>query len=55
MGPDITALGPLAKALKDNYPSLVANYYRYDGIDCTVSSGDKHFKESIQLGDSTLY
>ena len=54
MGADITTLGPLAKALKDNYPSLVANYYRWDGIDCAVSSGDKHFKEGIQLGDSTL-
>src|ERR1700750_1559636 len=32
MGYPITTLGPLAKALKENYPALVANYYRFDGI-----------------------
>jgi len=50
----ITTLGQLAKALKDNYPSLVANYYRWDGVNSTVSYGDKHFKEGLQVGDSTL-
>ncbi len=54
MGPDITTLGPLAKRLKEDYPSLVANYYRWDGITSGVSKGDKHFRENIQLGDSTL-
>jgi len=53
-GNPITSVGPLAKALKDNYPSLVANYYRWDGITSAVSYGDKHFREGIQLGDSTL-
>ncbi len=52
--PSITTLGPLAKALKENYPTLVANYYRWDGINSTVSYGDKHFKEGLQMGDSTL-
>jgi len=32
----------------------VANYYRYDGISVTVSRGDRHFRESVQAGDSTL-
>lgn len=54
MGPDITTLGPLAKRLKEDYPNLVANYYRWDGITSVVSKGDKHFREGIQLGDSTL-
>ena len=54
LGPDITTLGPIAKRLKENYPSLVANYYRWDGITSGVSKGDKHFRENIQLGDSTL-
>jgi putative ABC transport system permease protein len=54
MGPDLTTLGPLAKRLKEDYPGLVANYYRFDGIGSGVSKGDKHFRESIQLGDSTL-
>jgi ABC-type antimicrobial peptide transport system permease subunit len=52
--PSITTVGQLAKALKDNYPTLVANFYRWDGINSTVSYGDKHFKEGLQVGDSTL-
>ncbi|MBN9381707.1 MAG: FtsX-like permease family protein [Chitinophagaceae bacterium] len=54
IGYPVANLGPLAKALKENYPRLVANYYRFDGITSTVSYGDKHFREGIQLGDSTL-
>jgi len=54
LGPDITTLGPLAKRLKEDYPNLVANYYRWDGITSVVSKGNKHFREGIQLGDSTL-
>ncbi|GAB2790566.1 ABC transporter permease [Rhabdobacter roseus] len=54
MGMDITTLAPLGRALKENYPRLVANYYRFDGISATVSKGTKHFREDIQLGDSTL-
>src|SRR5436190_8356855 len=53
-GFDIATLGPLAKALKDNYPDLVANYYRYDGITSNVSKGDKSFREGLQVGDSTM-
>ena len=52
--PSITTVGQLAKALKENYPSLVANFYRWDGINSTISYGDKHFKEGLQVGDSTL-
>ncbi|MET7254309.1 ABC transporter permease [Dyadobacter fermentans] len=54
MGLDLTTLGPLGKALKTNYPNLVANYYRYDAITVAVSHGDKHFREDVQTGDSTL-
>lgn len=54
MGIDITTLGPLSKRLKEDYPNLVANYYRWDGITSVVSKGDKHLRENIQLGDSTL-
>jgi putative ABC transport system permease protein len=54
MGYPITTCGPLGKSLKENYPALVANYYRFDGITSNISSGDKHFRENIQLGDSTL-
>jgi putative ABC transport system permease protein len=54
MGYDLATLGPLAKRLKEDYPTLVKNYYRFDGITSVVSKGDKYFRESIQLGDSTL-
>jgi putative ABC transport system permease protein len=54
MGLEITTLAPLGKFLKEQYPHLVANYYRWDGLTSGVSKGDKHFRESIQLGDSTL-
>lgn len=54
MGMDFTTLGPLAKSLKTDYPNLVANYYRYDAITVAVSHGDKHFREDVQTGDSTL-
>ena len=50
----VATLGPLAKALKDKYPDLVANYYRFDGISSNVSKGDKSFRENLQIGDSTL-
>ena len=53
-GMDITTLAPLGPALKAAYPNLVANFYRFYGISATVSKGNNHFRESIQIGDSTL-
>ncbi|MCF0060980.1 ABC transporter permease [Dyadobacter chenwenxiniae] len=54
MGTDIATLGPLGATLKADYPNLVANFYRYDGITVAVSKGEKHFREEVQTGDSTL-
>lgn len=54
MGVEIATLGALGQAMKENYPNLVANFYRFDGVTTVVSKGDKVFRESIQLGDSTL-
>ncbi|MEO6669527.1 MAG: ABC transporter permease [Ferruginibacter sp.] len=54
MGLNLTTIGPLGKALKENYPTLVANYYRWDGVTSTVSKDDKIFREGLQIGDSTL-
>jgi ABC-type antimicrobial peptide transport system permease subunit len=54
IGYPIASLGPLAKALKDDYPNLVANFYRNDAITTNISYGDKHFREGMQVGDSTL-
>lgn len=54
MGLDLTTVGPLAKALKEQYPQLVANYYRWDGVTSSVSKNGKVFREGLQVGDSTL-
>ena len=54
MGYTIATLGPLAKELKDKYPSLVANYYRFDSRTSTISYGEKYFREDVAIGDSTL-
>lgn len=54
MGLDVTTVAPLAEALKENYPSLVSNYYRYNPVTNVVSAGDKHFKENIAIGDTTI-
>lgn len=53
-GLNLTTLGPLAKALKEQYPGLVKNYYRWDGVTSTVSKGDRVFREGLQIGDSSL-
>lgn len=54
MGLDITTYGALAKTLKQEYPSLVANYYRYNPVTNVVSAGEKHFKENIAIGDTSF-
>jgi ABC-type antimicrobial peptide transport system permease subunit len=54
MGIDIATVGPLPKAIRDEYPNLVANYYRFNPVTNVVSAGDKHFKENIAIGDTTL-
>lgn len=53
-GSDFTTLGQLPKALKESFPDLVANYYRWDGITSNISKGDKAFREDIAICDSTM-
>jgi ABC-type antimicrobial peptide transport system permease subunit len=53
-GYSLATFGPLGKALRENYPNLVANYYRYDGVTSNVSKGEKHFREGLQIGDTTI-
>src|ERR1700710_253913 len=43
MGNQIGSTAQMPQELKNNYPGLVANYYRFDGITTNVSKGDKHF------------
>jgi putative ABC transport system permease protein len=55
MGNEFTSIAELPKTLKADYPGLVADYYRSDLISSTtVSKGDKHYRENLQIGDSTL-
>ena len=54
MGIPITTVAPLAKALREEYPGLVKNYYRFNPLTNVVSAGDKHFKQNIAIGDTTL-
>jgi putative ABC transport system permease protein len=54
VGYELATFGPIAKRLKEDYPNLVANYYRYDGITSVVSKGDKYLREGLQVGDSTM-
>jgi putative ABC transport system permease protein len=54
MGFETVSVAELPKALKENYPGLVKNYYHFDAITTNVSTGDKHFRENLQVGDSTM-
>lgn len=50
-----TTLGPLASELKDQFPLLVEDVYRYTIASSTVSaSNGKIFREQLQIGDSSL-
>lgn len=54
LGNEINSIAELPKALADNYPGLVSNYYHTDLASTNVSKGEKHYRESIQIGDSSL-
>ncbi|MCW5911671.1 MAG: ABC transporter permease [Cyclobacteriaceae bacterium] len=54
MGMEIATFSPLAKTLKEEYPHLVENYYRFDPVTAIVSVEDKHFRVGIAIGDTTF-
>ena len=55
MGFEDATVAPLGKLLKDEYPALVANYYRFDVATTAVSVGGKHFvREVVEVGDPTM-
>src|ERR1700710_723420 len=54
LGLDITSISPLAKTLKEEYPGLVENYFRYCPVTNVVSAGENHFREDIAICDTTL-
>jgi len=53
-GIDLTTLGALPKALHDNYPDLIDNYYRLDGLTGIVANGAIIHEEGMSLGDPSL-
>lgn len=54
MGFELSTFGNLPVALKETYPALVENYYRFDGITAQVNIGEKAFRENVQVGDSSV-
>nr|WP_294794383.1 ABC transporter permease [uncultured Mucilaginibacter sp.] len=54
LGYDFATPAGLPQALKQNYPHLIANYYHWDGVTSNVSKGNKAFRESLQVGDSSF-
>ena len=54
MGMDITTVAPLAKTIKEEYPNLVANYYRYNPVTTTIRAGDNSIMADVAIGDTTL-
>lgn len=54
-GVEFATLGPLTKALQDNYPTLIEKAYAHDAITTVVSVGDKHYREGVHPGDSTFF
>lgn len=48
------APSPFAQALKESYPGQVVNFYRSYWKSTVISNGEKHFRDNVQVGDSTL-
>lgn len=55
LGAPMTTYAPLAKELKEQYPQLVANYYRFHGATAVVSISENAFRESVQIGDAGFH
>jgi len=54
MGLEFTTLAPFSRALKEQAPGLVEDYYHHDGITSIVSKGNKKFSEGLQVGDTSF-
>lgn len=54
MGAEFKTVAPLAKLLSEQFPDLVSNYYRWDWVSTIVSNGEKRFRDSLQIGDTSL-
>jgi putative ABC transport system permease protein len=54
LGNEVGQIAELPKALAENYPGLIRNFYHYGLATTIVAKGETHYRESIQTGDSTL-
>ncbi len=55
LGVHYTTLGPLAKTAIEKYPQQFQDVYRYTLASSTLSSSTgQHFREQLQIGDSSL-
>lgn len=54
VGSELKTIPALSKELRRQYPNLVENYYRWDWVSSFLSVGEKHFRDSLQIGDSTF-
>ncbi len=50
----VAAPSPFAQELKEAYPDHVSNFYRSFWKSTIISNGEKHFRDNVQVGDSTL-
>ncbi|WP_290709868.1 ABC transporter permease, partial [Flavihumibacter sp. CACIAM 22H1] len=55
LGIELTSIGALPKALKETYPHLVENYFRFDGITGITHVNQRNFRSSISIGDSSFF
>lgn len=51
----LTTSGMLVRALQEEYPDLVEDYFRYDGITAILSSGSDSFQKSAIIADSSFF
>jgi putative ABC transport system permease protein len=51
----LTAYGGMAPALKENYPDLVEDYFRFDGITAIVTQGNTPHQLSAMIADSSFF
>ncbi|WP_134089736.1 ABC transporter permease [Olivibacter sp. XZL3] len=52
---EYSAIGMLSKALKDNYPHLVKEYFRFDGITAVISYKGEPIQTNSIVADSTFF
>lgn len=52
---EYSAIGMLPRALKENYPHLVKNYFRFDGITAIIAYDGQPVQSNAIVADSSLF